>query len=64
MLEKIAPLLDWLDLGIIAAMLVATTAIGLFYGFFARSYKKTTGEFLLGSRRMLVVPVALSMISK
>lgn len=50
------------DYGVFAATLVASAAIGLYYAIKDRRIN-TADEFLLGGRKMHVIPVALSLLS-
>lgn len=55
--------LHWLDNTVIGSMLAITTAIGLYCGLLDGT-ENSTVEYQLGGRRMRVVPIALSLISK
>ncbi|KAL5018112.1 hypothetical protein ScPMuIL_003834 [Solemya velum] len=50
------------DYGVFAATLLASAGIGLYYAIKDR-HNNTADEFLLGGRRMHVIPVALSLLS-
>ncbi|XP_017488498.1 PREDICTED: sodium-coupled monocarboxylate transporter 1-like isoform X2 [Rhagoletis zephyria] len=43
-------------------MLVASAAVGVYFGFFSKS-KNTTDEYLMGGKRMKTIPIAISLIA-
>ncbi|CAH1367545.1 unnamed protein product, partial [Tenebrio molitor] len=51
--------ISWYDYVAFAAMLLVSASIGVYFGFFKSKYN-TTREYLLGGRKMKVVPIALS----
>ncbi|CAH1367551.1 unnamed protein product [Tenebrio molitor] len=51
--------LSWYDYVAFIAMLLVSALIGIYFGFFKSRYN-TIREYLLGGRRMKVVPIALS----
>ena len=53
----------WPDYAVLAAMLVITASIGLFYGFFGPK-QKTASDFLLGGSNMGTFPMAMSLASR
>lgn len=50
------------DFAVFALMLFISVVIGLFYAF-TGGKQKTTAEFLLANRRMMAVPIALSLLA-
>ncbi|KAJ9580889.1 hypothetical protein L9F63_023934, partial [Diploptera punctata] len=52
----------WPDYAVLAAMLIITASIGLFYGFFGPK-QKTASDFLLGGSNMGTFPMAMSLAS-
>ena len=56
-------LFSWQDYSVVAAMLVITASIGLFYGCFGPK-QKTASDFLLGGSSMGTFPMAMSLASK
>ena len=58
----IAPLLfGWLDFSVFGLVLLASTAVGVYYGFFNK--QRTKVEYLLGGKSMNAIPVALSLVA-
>jgi Na+/proline symporter len=51
--------LSWYDYVAFAAMLLVSASIGVYFGFFKTRYN-TIREYLLGGRKMKIVPIALS----
>jgi hypothetical protein len=51
--------LSWYDYVAFAAMLLVSASIGVYFGFFKSRYN-TIREYLLGGRKMKIVPIALS----
>lgn len=56
-------LFSWYDYGIFAIMLGFSAVIGIYFGCFG-SKQSTTGEYLLGSKSMKVVPIVISLIAR
>ncbi|XP_025094623.1 sodium-coupled monocarboxylate transporter 1-like [Pomacea canaliculata] len=52
--------LHWLDYVVIAALMVVSVGIGIFFAVY-RGGQKTKVEYLLGNRQMSMIPVCLSM---
>lgn len=50
------------DYTVFGIMLTASTAIGVYFGFFSHS-ANTTDEYLLGGKRMKTIPIAVSLIA-
>jgi Na+/proline symporter len=42
-------------------MMGFSTFIGLYYGFFAKRKQNNTNEYLLGSKSLKIIPVAISL---
>lgn len=56
-------LFHWEDYSVLAAMLIISCGIGIFYGYFGE--KQTTGDdFLLGGSSMGTFPMALSLAAR
>ncbi|XP_055379150.1 uncharacterized protein LOC129610562 [Condylostylus longicornis] len=55
-------LLTYIDYGVIIFMLLCSTAIGIYFGFFKKS-ENTTDEYLMGSKNMKTWPIAISLIA-
>ena len=51
-----------MDFAVFALMLFISVVIGIYYAF-TGGKQKTTAEFLLGNRRMMAVPIALSLLA-
>ncbi|XP_068918218.1 sodium-coupled monocarboxylate transporter 2-like [Tenebrio molitor] len=51
--------ISWYDYVAFATMLLVSASIGVYFGFFKSRYN-TTREYLLGGKKMKVVPIALS----
>lgn len=62
--ESVAEVLfHWEDYSVLAAMLIISCLIGVFYGYFGE--KQTTGDdFLLGGSSMGTFPMALSLAAR
>ncbi|KAF4532953.1 hypothetical protein B566_EDAN000641 [Ephemera danica] len=56
-------LFDWSDYLVFAGMLAVSAAIGLYHGC-RRGKQQSSDEFLVGSRQLGTVPVALSMLAR
>ena len=54
-----SPTLTWYDYIIFAGMLVLSTTIGIYFGCFGTK-QSTIREYLMGSKNMKVVPIAVS----
>lgn len=50
-----------IDYILFASMMFLSFLIGLYYGFFAKRKQNNTAEYLLGSKKMKVLPVAISL---
>lgn len=44
-------------------MLTVSAGIGVYFGFFSKS-KNTTDEYLMGSKKMKTLPIAISLIAR
>uniref|UniRef100_A0A1Y1M5J0 Sodium-coupled monocarboxylate transporter 1 n=1 Tax=Photinus pyralis TaxID=7054 RepID=A0A1Y1M5J0_PHOPY len=53
---------SWLDYVVFAALLGMSGSIGIFFGCFG-SKQNSSGEYLLGGKRLHIVPVAMSIIA-
>lgn len=51
-----------LDFSILILMLSISTAIGIYFGCFSQN-AKSTEEYLLGGRKMKVIPIAISLVA-
>lgn len=51
-----------IDYGIFTIMLMLSSLIGLYYGFVAKKKQNNTAEYLLGGKKMSIVPIAVSLI--
>lgn len=61
--SQINELFHWEDYSVLAAMLIVSCGIGVFYGYFAE--QQTTGDdFLLGGSSMGTFPMALSLAAR
>lgn len=56
-------LFSWFDYVIFAIMLGFSSVIGIYFGCFG-SKQSTTGEYLLGSKSMKVVPIVISLVAR
>ncbi|XP_037052032.1 sodium-coupled monocarboxylate transporter 1-like isoform X1 [Bradysia coprophila] len=63
---------DWIDYGVFLFMLISCAAVGVYFGFIDKNRKRRLSasnateiaqEYLLGGRRMTVVPVAMSLVA-
>lgn len=52
-----------IDYGVFSTMLLVSTAIGIYFGYFDGK-AKTTEEYLLGGRNMKTIPIAISLIAR
>ncbi|XP_071451106.1 sodium-coupled monocarboxylate transporter 1-like [Hetaerina americana] len=52
-----------LDHTLFTGMLVVSAIIGIYFAFFAKQKQNTTAEYLMGGRKMGIVPVSLSLIA-
>lgn len=51
-----------IDYGIFTLMLVLSSLIGIYYGFFAKTKQNTTDEYLFGGKQMTLLPISISLI--
>lgn len=51
------------DYVVFVSLLIASLAIGVYYGFISKRKQNTTTEYLLGGKKMQTLPVALSLIA-
>jgi len=56
-------LFGWEEYVVFALLLLVSTGIGIFYGFFSQGKQKTTAEFLMANRSMSVFPMSMSVIA-
>jgi len=61
--EDIQKLFGWEENVVFTLLLLVSTGIGNFYGFFSRGKQKTTAEFLMANRSMPVFPMSMSAIA-
>lgn len=52
-----------IDYLIFALMMGMSTLIGLYYGFFAKQKQDNTEEYLLGSKKIGILPISASIIA-
>ncbi|XP_046397964.1 sodium-coupled monocarboxylate transporter 1-like [Ischnura elegans] len=52
-----------LDHTLFVGMLVVSAIIGIYFAFFAKQKQNTTSEYLMGGRKMGILPVSLSLIA-
>lgn len=52
-----------IDYSVFGLLLVCSTAIGLYFGFFGKG-KQTTDEYLHGGHKMQTLPIAVSLITR
>lgn len=50
------------DYFVFVLMLGASAAVGIYFGFFSKS-KNTTDEYLMGGKRMKIIPIAISLVA-
>lgn len=50
------------DYSVFGAMLTVSTAIGVYFGFFANT-ANTTDEYLMGGKKMQTIPIAISLVA-
>ncbi|XP_071807633.1 sodium-coupled monocarboxylate transporter 1-like isoform X1 [Asterias amurensis] len=60
MMENSRPSFHWADYLVFVAMLMTSSAIGIFYAFKSRK-NNSSGEFMLASRKMTFFPVSMSL---
>lgn len=53
----------WADYLVFCLMLALSAVIGIYYGCFGKK-QKTTGEYLMGSKKMSSFPVAMSLVAR
>lgn len=56
-------LLMWYDYIVIIFMVLISTGFGIYYGCFGKK-QSTATEYLMGGKKMRVLPVALSMLAR
>ncbi|KAK6622118.1 hypothetical protein RUM44_001925 [Polyplax serrata] len=54
---------DALDYGVFAFMLLLSTAIGVYFAFFTKTKQNNTSEYLMGSKKMGIFPISMSLIA-
>lgn len=52
-----------LDYVLFVAMLLVSTLIGIYYGFWAKTKQNTVKEYLLGGKTMHIIPISMSLIA-
>lgn len=55
--------IGWEEFAVFGAVLLSSTSIGVYYGFFSGG-QQTTTDYLLAGRTMNSIPVALSLICR
>lgn len=51
------------DYIVFVVMLSVSAGIGVYFGFFSKS-KNTTDEYLMGSKKMKTLPIAISLVAR
>ena len=51
------------DYIVFVIMLCTSAGIGVYFGFFSKS-KNTTDEYLMGSKKMKTIPIAISLVAR
>lgn len=51
------------DYIVFVVMLMTSAGIGVYFGFFSKS-KNTTDEYLMGSKQMKTIPIAISLVAR
>lgn len=51
------------DYIVFVLMLCISAGIGVYFGFFSKS-KNTTDEYLMGSKQMKTIPIAVSLVAR
>lgn len=52
-----------IDYIVFVLMLCVSAGIGVYFGFFSKS-KNTTEEYLMGSKKMKTIPIAISLVAR
>lgn len=52
-----------IDYGIFIFILACSLSIGIYFGFFSKELK-TAEDYLIGGRKMKVIPIAISLMSR
>lgn len=55
---------DWIDYAVFSFLLAASALIGVYFAFCAKQKQNTTSEYLLGSKKMGVFPISMSLIAR
>lgn len=53
---------SWIEHVVFFTMLVASLAIGVYYGFKPKKKEETVDDYMLGGRKMPMIPVAMSLV--
>lgn len=54
---------DIVDYVVFSGMLCVSVFIGIYFAFFAKQKQNTTEEYLMGGKKMGVVPIATSLVA-
>ncbi|KAK9722155.1 Sodium:solute symporter family [Popillia japonica] len=60
-LKMVVHQFTWLDYFLFISMLLLSTLIGIYYGFFKK--QKTAADYLLGNKEMKILPISMSLVS-
>ena len=55
---------DAVDYSVFGLMLLLSSLIGIYFAFFAKQKQNTTSEYLMGSKKMGVFPISMSLIAR
>lgn len=53
---------SYIDYAIFIILLILSSLIGVYYGFLSKTKQNTADEYLLGSKKMSLFPIAVSLI--
>lgn len=55
---------DWIDYAVFSFLLAVSALIGVYFAFFAKQKQNTTSEYLMGSKKMGIFPISMSLIAR
>ena len=61
--EIVMSAFGWLDWGVLVLMLILSTLVGCYFGYF-RDKVKSVDDFLTGGGKLKTLPVAVSLIAR